>query len=169
MCGSAPYLSLMTSTTQRPSSVLQGEEEGGNRGWTIAQLDSERDTHTHTHTHTHTQTHTHRHSAAHPCRSWPATVATPRLSTYNLNFWSSAAQQSKDRADTSSLHYFPHATMCTHTHTVGRTQTDPPTFTALIKEVLTVVCTEDKEKAAVGGEGGEKQSDHTAALKWQLS
>ena len=63
MCGSAPYLSLMTSTTQRPSSVLQGEEEGGNRGWTIAQLDSERETHTqtqtHTHTHTHTQTHTH--------------------------------------------------------------------------------------------------------------
>ena len=68
MCGSAPYLSLMTSTTQRPSSVLQGEEEGGNRGWTIAQLDSERETHTqtqthtHTHTHTHTDTHTHRHT-----------------------------------------------------------------------------------------------------------
>ena len=142
MCGSAPYLSLMTSTTQRPSSVLQGEEEGGNRGWTIAQLDSERETHTqtqthththtHTHRHTHTQTHTHRHSAAHPCRSWPATVATPRLSTYNLNFWSSTAQQSKDRADTSSLHYFPHATMCTHTHThtllAGLKQTHLPSL-----------------------------------------
>ena len=120
MCGSAPYLSLMTSTTQRPSSVLQGEEEGGNRGWTIAQLDSERETHTHTQRHTDTQPLT---LAGRGQPLWPH-LACPHTTSISgpLQHNRAKTEQTPPHSTTS------HMRLCAHTLLAGLKQTHLPSL-----------------------------------------